>query len=244
MHRERGGGPLAPLRDPDLRPVVAAAATLGAAVGVFGVVFGVGAVAAGTSVLQACAMSLLVFTGASQFSAVSVMGAGGGAGSALAGALVLAARNGVYGLTMGRRIRGPLARRLVAAQLTIDETTAISVAQREPHAQRVAFWVTGISAYTLWNLGTLAGALLGSAVDPVTFGLDVAFPAGFAFMVWPLLRERRGALAAAIGSTVCLALVPVAPVGVPILCAAVGVLVGLPAPAARRQDEERGERVP
>jgi 4-azaleucine resistance transporter AzlC len=159
------------VRDPGLRPVVVASATLGTAVGVFGFSFGVGAVSAGATVLQACAMSLLVFTGASQFSAVSVVGAGGSTASALSGALVLAARNGVYGLTMGRRVRGRLGTRLVAAQLTIDESTAMSVAQRDPVAQRAAFWITGGCVYLFWNLGTLAGALLGSAIDPQTFGL-------------------------------------------------------------------------
>jgi 4-azaleucine resistance transporter AzlC len=215
-------------RDPALRPVITASATLGAAVGVFGVSFGVGSVSAGATVLQTCVMSLLVFTGASQFSAVSVIGAGGSVASALSGALVLAARNGVYALTMGRRVRGRLGTRLVAAQLTIDESTAMSVAQTEPVAQRTAFWITGLAVYLFWNLGTLAGALLGSAVDPATFGLDAAFPAGFVYMVWPLLRTRRGLIAAVVGAVTCLALVPVLLVGVPILCAALGVLVGLP----------------
>lgn len=216
------------LSDPALRPVITASATLGAAVGVFGISFGVGAVSAGATVLQACVMSLLVFTGASQFSAVSVIGAGGSVASAMSGALVLAARNGVYALTMGRRVRGRLGTRLVAAQLTIDESTAMSVAQTEPTAQRTAFWITGLAVYLFWNLGTLLGALLGSAVDPTTFGLDAAFPAGYVYMVWPLLRTRRGRTAAVVGAGSCLALVPVLPVGVPILCAALGVLVGVP----------------
>lgn len=215
--------------DPAMRPVVVASATLGTAVGVFGISFGVGAVNAGATVLQACVMSLLVFTGASQFAAVSVVGAGGSTASALSSALVLSARNGVYGLTMGRRIDGRLVTRLVAAQLTIDESTAMSMAQDEPRAQRMAFWITGGCIYLFWNLGTLLGALLGSAIDPETFGLDAAFPAGFVFMIWPLLRTRRGQMAAAIGAAVCLSLVPVMPVGVPILCAAVGVLIGVPA---------------
>jgi predicted branched-subunit amino acid permease len=140
----------------------------------------------------------------------------------------LAGRNGVYGLTMGRRIGGPLTKRLVAAQLTIDESTAMSVAQREPAAQRAAFWITGVCIYVFWNLGTLLGALLGSAIDPETIGFDAAFPAGFVFMIWPLLQHRRGRSAAGLGAAICLALVPVLPIGVPILCASVAVLVGVP----------------
>ncbi|CAB4550691.1 unannotated protein [freshwater metagenome] len=221
--------PRALWRDPDLRPVVVASLTLSLAVGAFGVSFGVGAVAAGASVAQTCVMSLLVFTGASQLSAVSVIAAGGSAASALGGALVLAARNGVYALTMGRRIEGSVARRLVAAQLTIDESTAMSVAQDDPRRQRLAFWITGAAVYVCWNLATLLGALLGGAIDPVTFGLDAAFPAAYVAMVWPQLRTSRGRLAAGLGAVVCLALVPVLPVGVPILCAALAVLVGVPA---------------
>ena len=226
----RGPGPRRPhpWRHPELRPVVAASVTLGAAVGVFAISFGVGSVSAGASVLQTCVMSLLVFTGASQLSAVSVIGAGGTAASALGGALVLAARNGVYALTMGRRIEGRLPTRLVAAQLTIDESTAMSVAQDDPTAQRAAFWITGLCVYVFWNTGTLIGALLGTAIDPVTFGLDAAFPAAYVAMVWPQLRTPRGRWAALLGSLLCLALVPVLPVGVPILCASLAVLVGIP----------------
>jgi len=236
-----------PRIDPPLRPVVAAGATLGLAVGVFGLSFGVGAVSAGASVAQACALSLLVFTGASQFSVVSVIGAGGSAAAALGGALLLAARNGVYGLALSRHLTGPLGRRLAAAQLVIDETTAMTVAQTDARAQRTAFWATGASVYVCWNVGTLMGAVAGEAIDPETFGLDVAFPAAFVAMVWPLLRTRRGALAGAVGAATCLALIPVTPVGVPILCAAAGVLVGLPDPAGpgarpRSEQTEPGAR--
>jgi 4-azaleucine resistance transporter AzlC len=214
-------------RDPRMRPVFWASLTLGSAVGVFGFVFGVAAVSAGASVLQACAMSLLVFTGASQFSAVGVIAAGGSTASALGGALLLAARNGVYGLAMARRLPGPLGRRLIAAQLTIDESTAMSAAQADTEAQRAAFWITGISVYFFWNMATLLGALVGTAIDPTTFGLDAAFPAGFVAMLWPLLGDRRGRLTAACGAVICVSLIPFLPVGVPILCSGVAVLVGV-----------------
>jgi 4-azaleucine resistance transporter AzlC len=218
-------------RDPELRPVVSAAVTLSVAVGVFGVSFGVGSVSAGVSVTKTCVLSLLVFTGASQFSAVSVFGAGGSAASAFGGAMLLAARNGVYGLTMARRLpQGRWATRLVAAQLTIDETTAMAVAQDDERRSRIAFWTTGVTLYVCWNVGTLLGALLGSALDPRRFGLDAAFPAGYIAMIWPVLRSRRGRRAALVGAVMCLATIPFVPVGVPILCAATGVLVGLPSP--------------
>lgn len=214
-------------RDPRLRPVVTASLTLGIAVGVFGFVFGVGAVSAGASVLQACAMSLLVFTGASQFTAVSVIGSGGSVASALGSSLLLAARNAVYGLAMARRLPGGLSRRLVAAHLTIDESTAMSAAQSDIHAGRAAFWITGCTVYVFWNLATLAGAVVGEAIDPARFGLDAAFPAAFVAMLWPLLGSHRGRVAAAFGAVICVTLTPILPIGAPILCAALAVLVGV-----------------
>lgn len=207
--------------------MIVACLTLSAAVGVFGVSFGVGSVAAGASVLQTCVISLVVFTGASQFSAVSVIGAGGSLGSALGGALLLAARNGVYGMAMSRRLDGSLGRKILAAQLTIDETTAMAIAQPRRRDQQIAFWLTGFTLYTCWNLGTLIGALAGTAIDPTTFGLDVAFPAGFVAMVWPLFTNSAARWAAGIGAVVCLVTVPWTPVGVPILLSVLGVLVGL-----------------
>ncbi len=212
---------------PELRPVVSASLTLGAVVGVFGVVFGVGAVSAGGSVLQACAMSLLVFTGASQFTAVSVIDSGGTTGSALSSAMVLAARNGVYGLTMARYLDGSLARRLLAAQLTIDESTAMATSQADRRSCSTAFWITGVSVYVFWNLGTLIGALAGSSIDPLTYGLDAAFPAGFVAMVAPHYTTRNGRAAGIIGGLIALVTIPFVPIGMSILLAGVAVLVGV-----------------
>ncbi|MDO8363768.1 MAG: AzlC family ABC transporter permease [Actinomycetota bacterium] len=220
-------------RDEQLRAVMAACVTLGFAVGVFAISFGVSSVAAGASVAQTCALSLLVFTGASQVSAVSVLGSGGSAAAAFGGAALLAARNGVYGLAMAPHLTGRLGTRLVAAQLTLDESTAMAAAQDDPAHRQAAFWITGVSVYVFWNLGTLIGALLGGAIDPGKYGLDAAFPAAFVAILFPLLRQRRPALAAAIGAVICMVLIPFTPVGVPILCAAVGILVGVPAEPPR-----------
>ena len=212
----------------ELRGVLTTCITLGLAVGVFAISFGVAAVAAGATVAQTCVMSLLVFTGASQFSAVSVVRDGGSVGSALGGALLLAARNAVFGLTMSPRIKGRLGIRLVAAQLTIDESTAMATAQADPRLQRLAFWTTGASIYVFWNVGTLIGALVGDSIDPTTFGLDAALPAAFVAMLFPHLRTRRGRRAALIGAGLCAVTIPILPIGVPILCASLGILVGLP----------------
>jgi 4-azaleucine resistance transporter AzlC len=213
--------------DPELRPVATASAAVGIVIGAFGAVFGVAAVAAGSSVLQACVMSLLVFTGASQFSAVSVVADGGSTAAALSSSLLLASRNGVYGLTMARVLRGSLARRLGAAHLVLDESTAMATAQTGRREQATAFWVTGLAVFVFWNVGTLAGALVGSEIDPARWGLDAALPAGFVAMVWPQFRTRNGRLAGLIGALVCLITIPFVPVGVSILCASVAVLIGI-----------------
>lgn len=220
--------------DPDLRPVATASIAVGVVIGAFGAVFGVTAVAAGGTVVQACVMSALVFTGASQFSAVSVVADGGSTAAALSSSLLLGARNGVYGLTMARVLDGRLPRRLLAAQLVIDETTAMATAQTTRREQAAAFWMTGVTLYLCWLLGTLAGALVGSEIDPMRWGLDVALPAGFIAMVWPQFRTRNGRLAGLIGAVVCLVTIPFVPVGMSILCASVAVLIGI-RPEAQRE---------
>lgn len=201
------------------------ALAIGVAVGVFGATFGVLAVGAGLTPLQAQAMSLLVFTGASQFAAVGVLDSGGNAAAAVGSALLLAARNGMYGISLSRLITGRLPRRLVAAQLVIDESTAMASAHPKDAVR--AFWTTGVAVFVFWNLGTLAGAAGGGAIaDPATLGLDAAFPAGFVALMAPHLRRRDGRVAAVVGGAVALVSVPFVPVGVPVLLASVGVVPG------------------
>ena len=220
----------ASLNEPELRRVVVSSLTLGAAVGVFALSFGVASVSAGASVWQTCALSLFVFTGASQFSAMSVVGAGGSLAAAFGGAVLLAARNFVYGLALSSSANSmakSLPRRLFAAHFVIDETTALALGQESPRLRKVAFWTTGIGLFTFWNLGTLIGALAGSAIDPQKFGLDIAFPAAFIVMLMPHLRSKLGRQAAILGGALCLISISFLPVGVPILIAAMAVLVGV-----------------
>lgn len=211
----------------DLRDVVRASVVIGVASGIYAVSFGVLSVSAGASVLQTCLLSLLVFTGASQFSAVSVISAGGSVASAVSGGLLLAARNGVYGLALSPSVKGSLARRMLAAQFVIDETTAMTSAAPDQRSKDWAFWSCAVMLFGCWNLGTLVGALAGSSIDPETFGLDAAFPVVFVAMVAPHLATRSGRRAALIGAAVTIVLTPFLPVGLPILLASVGVFVGL-----------------
>ena len=216
------------------RRVVSASLTLGAAVGVTALSFGLAAVSAGATVWQACALSFFTFTGASQFSAMSVVGAGGSAVAAFGGAALLAVRNFVYGLALAGRVsvdgdgrRLSLGKRLLAAQFVIDETTAMTTTQTSPRLARTAFWATALSLFVTWNLGTLVGALAGSVLDTQALGFDAAFPAAFLAMLPPHLRTRQGKRAALTGAVLCVALTPFVPVGIPILVAVVGVLFGV-----------------
>ena len=215
---------------------------LGLAVGVFGASYGVLATTAGLSVAQASVMSLLVFTGASQFAAVGVIEAGGSVGSALGSAMMLAARNAAYGVAMAPTMSGrSLGRRLLAAHLVIDESTAMATAQPGRRAREEAFWITGLTIFVCWNLATLLGAVAGDAIgDPLALGLDAAFPAGFVALAVPHLRTRQGRIAAVSGVAIALVLVPLAPPGVPIVAAALGVL---PAVLFARPDTPDGDEV-
>ena len=143
---------------------------------------------------------------------------------------MLAARNGVYGLTMARHLDGSLARRLLAAQLTIDESTAMATSQSDRRSRSAAFWITGASVYVFWNLGTLIGALAGSSIDPQTYGLDAAFPAGFVAMVAPHYTTPNGRAAGILGGLIALVTIPFVPIGTSILLAGVAVLVGVREP--------------
>src|SRR5947199_181033 len=118
------------------RRTVRDAAGIGLATGVYGISFGVLAVAAGLTPAQACVMSMLVFTGASQFAFIGVLAGGGGALAAMVPAVMLAVRNAAYGLSLAPILAGPLRCRAVAAHLVIDETTAMARAEEDPEAAR------------------------------------------------------------------------------------------------------------
>ena len=207
---------------------LAGAAGIGIAVGVYGVSFGVLAVSAGLSWVQACVLSMLVFTGASQFAFIGVLAVGGGVLAATGPAVMLAVRNAAYGLSLAPILPARLRDRAVAAQLVIDETTAMARAQDDQAAARRAFLATGVSVWLCWNAGTLVGALLGGGLgDPRTLGLDAMFPAAFLALLAPQLRRAGAPVAAVAGAVVAVGLLPFAPAGVPVIAALAGVVPGL-----------------
>src|SRR3954469_8196900 len=215
-----------------MRPIVRDALGVGLAVGALGLSFGALAVASGLSVPQACALSLLMFTGASQFAFVGLIG--GGAAAAVATALLLGARNALYGL----RLAPYLHPRPVAAHLVIDESAAMAV-RDTPDDIRLGFWSAGLAVFTFWNLTTLIGALAGNAIsDPNAFGLDAAAPAAFLALLAPRLKTREPQAIAALAAVTALLSIPVVPAGTPVLMAAA---VAVAAALVPRGDGARGE---
>ena len=196
----------------------------------YGISYGALAVAAGLDVWQTCVLSLVMFTGGSQFAFVGVFAAGGLAAlpSAVASAVLLGARNIAYGIRMSPVIGSGFWRRLGAAHFTIDESTAVSLAQTDRRARLVGFWVTGIGIYIGWNLASLLGGLLGDVLgDPKTWGLDAAAAAAFLALLWPRLRQRQAIAVGVAAAFVAAVLTPFVMPGLPVLIAAVvALLVG------------------
>lgn len=211
------------------RKVIRDCVTLGAAVGASGLSFGAVAVAAGLSTFQACVLSLLVFSGGSQFALVGVLGAGGSAVTGVASAALLGSRNTLYAVRLATLLHVPGARRAVSAHLTIDESTAMAVTA--PDGLRdTAFWVTGLTVFAGWNLATLLGALGAGVFDTNTIGLDAAVGAAFLALLVPQIKDASGARIAIGGALVAAAAIPFTPAGVPVILAALIVLPTLVRP--------------
>jgi predicted branched-subunit amino acid permease len=217
--------------DPARAAVLRQALSIGVATGAYAISFGALAVAGGLTVAQACVLSLVMFTGGSQFAFVGVVAAGGSGGAAIATAALLGARNGFYGLQMARILRPRGWRRVVTAHVTIDESTAVGSTQAavrpdRPELARIGFWATAVAVFTLWNAATLLGAVVGNALgDPRRYGLDAAAAAAFLALLWPRLGTSRTRLVALAAVVVASVLVPLLPPGAPVLAAAVVAVV-------------------
>jgi predicted branched-subunit amino acid permease len=192
--------------------------SVGLAVGAAGVAFGAVAVADHFTVAQACFLSLVLFSGASQFSLVAVMSAGGSPLSAIITGTFLGGRNGLYGVRMAQILKLKGFKRAVAAHVTIDESTGVAIAQESLEDQRTAFWYTGFGVFFFWNLFTLIGALGARAIgDTAAWGLDVASPAIFCAVLFPRLKERKLLIAGVLSFIWALSITQFVPAGVPII---------------------------
>ena len=213
------------------RATAAQSLSVSLTVGAYGIAFGAASVAAGFSVWQSCLLSLLTFTGASQFAVVGVLGAGGSALSGIATASLLGVRNTLYGLRMAPVLNVKGLRRIFAAQLTIDESTGVALSQEKigVREMRQGFWLTGVGVFIFWNIFTLAGALGAQAMgDPAAWGLDAAVPAAFLGLLWPRLINKTDRLLAVAAFALALAMTPYFVPGVPIITTALlAVFFGL-----------------
>lgn len=194
----------------------------------YGISFGALAVASGLDIWQTSVLSLLMFTGGSQFAFIGVFGAGGMAAlpSAIASAALLGVRNLAYGMRMSPIIGSGFWRRTAAAQVTIDESTAVAISQATPALSRLGFWVTGLGVFIGWNITTLLGALLGDVLgDPKSWGLDAAAAAAFLALLWPRLKQRQAIAVGVAAAVIAASLTPVMMPGLPVLVAAVVAIV-------------------
>ena len=223
------------------RAIIRDGLAVGVATGAYGVSFGAIGVAAGLSVAQTCLLSLLMFTGASQFALVGVIAAGGAPLSGALAALLLGTRNTLYGLRVTTLLGWTGWRRAGAAHLLIDESTAMSVNRTTTADARTGFLSTGLSVFALWNLATLVGALAGQALgDPRAYGLDAAVGGAFLALLWPRLHSRLNQMVGLLAVAVALGLVPLSPAGVPVLGAALVALVVGVLPRGRHRPERAG----
>jgi len=208
----------------DLRRARSHGLQVALAVSLYGFSFGALSVVLGFSVWQTLVLSLAMFSGASQFAFIGIMAGGGpaAAGAAIAAAGMLGVRNGLYALRLSPIIGPGLLKRAVAAQITVDESTAVAIAQPDRVSQRVGFWTTGIALFLGWNLTTLLGALAGDQIGDVrAYGLDAVAAAAFLALLWPRLSSREPLAIAAGAAAITVVTLPFVPAGVPILMVAV-----------------------
>ncbi len=187
--------------------------------GLYAVSFGALGVAAGLSILQVQLLSLVMFTGGSQFAFVGALA--GGPMTAAGSAVLLGVRNMVYGAEMNVLLRPRGLWVPLQAQMTIDESFAAAVAQDDLDEQRRAFWTAGVGIYLTWNTFTLVGSLLGAGLgDPKVIGLDGAAVAAFLGLLWPRLKNADAWLVAVVSAVATALTFPYLPAGVPLLVAA------------------------
>jgi predicted branched-subunit amino acid permease len=223
------------------------AVSVALAVSTYGVSFGALGVASGLDIWQTCVLSLLMFSGGSQFALIGVLASGGVAAgpAAITGAILLGTRNAIYAMRMGPIIGPGLWKRTAAGHLTIDESTAVSTAQHTLRGQRRGFWWTGVLIFVGWNLTTLIGAFIGDALGDVSrYGLDAAAAAAFLGLLWPRLKQLQPVVVAVAAAVVAAVLTPVLPAGLPVLVAAlVAVVVGLTNWLGAREKHSLAEEV-
>jgi 4-azaleucine resistance transporter AzlC len=175
--------------------------------GGFGLVYGLSARAAGFSPLEAGAMSLFVFAGASQFVAVGYVLGGFSWAAVLVLTTFLNARHFLYGAALAPFLADvPRRQKVLMAHVLTDEAFALAIAhfRRIGRADACGYWMGAIvSTFIPWNLATFVGVTVGGSIpDPTRFGLDVIFPAAMAGLAVGLVAGRRELVAAIAGALI------------------------------------------
>jgi predicted branched-subunit amino acid permease len=208
--------PLRPTRD-----VVVTALPVAAAIAVFGVLYG----AAARPVLGgplAVVSSLVVFSGAAQFTLVALLAAGAAPLAVLGGVVVLSLRHLPLGALVRPRLDVGRGRRAALSWFLIDETAGLAVAGDGPADRTLA--VSGALAYGAWVLGTVAGVLgaTSAAVEPLA---DALFPVLFVGLAALTARTRPDTARAVLAGTSALLLLTILPAAGAIGAIVVAVLV-------------------
>jgi predicted branched-subunit amino acid permease len=210
----------------EYRHGIRAGVGFGAAAFVVGVSFGVVAQPTMGSVAP-IVMSVFVFAGSAQFGSTAVLAAGGGALTAIATGTMLNARFLAMGVAAAPSLRGGRLRRAAEGQAVVDASWALA-ARSEGGFNREALLGATLPQYPAWVLGTVAGVLLGGAIgDPADYGLDAIFPAFFLALLAAELGRERVVAVVIVAGTITLALTPLLPAGLPVLCASTAALLGL-----------------
>jgi predicted branched-subunit amino acid permease len=202
--------------------VTAVSLGVGFATGLYGISFGALSVAAGLDLWQTMALSLLMFSGGSQFAFIGVVATGAGEVPAILSAWLLGVRNGFYAIRMNPVLSVRALLKPVAAQLTIDESNAVSLlGEPDRKKERLGFWFTGVAVFVFWNVFTFVGAVVGSQLgNPSDWGLDAAAAAAFLGLIWPRLNQSKLLVLAVASAFVATALSVVLPAGIPVLLTA------------------------
>jgi 4-azaleucine resistance transporter AzlC len=195
--------------------------------GVVALSFGVLARDAGFSAVGAIVMSAIVFAGSAQFAAISIVAAGGGLGAAIGAAALMNSRFFPMGIALAPSLRGGAAARALQGQTVVDASWVMANQGEGRFDRHFLFGATAVQ-YATWLGGTAAGAFgAGVLGDTQALGFDAIFPAFFLALLLPELRDPRARGVALAGAGIALALVSLAPAGVPVLAASVAALAGL-----------------
>lgn len=209
----------------------------------FGMLYGIGAVAAGMPVWLAQLTSMLVFAGAAQLVIVQMLGAAAGALPIGLTAVLLNLRHMLYSASVAEHVRHlPRRWRVLLAYLLTDEAYAVAIlryarpAGPGPDLRHWYFLGCGLTLWGCWQLSTALGIAFGARIPP-EWDIDFAVPLTFIALLTLLVKERAGQAAALVAALAVLALAALPYRLGLVLAIVLGLLAG--AAVARRGEARR-----